>query len=210
MAASFRSRHLLRSRELNGLVSMESPANIAHLQQFICALLWVKQALFNVLELEAPLHNLMGRACDHTAKRTKRAVSRILLASVGWRKTEMGTFKALKKTLAEEATLAKRDASQRVCVYTEASGSARGGYHYPSSQIRRSSASMGAAARASILPLRKIRQNPTELVRVVERGLCGHEHSRLHALDRGHSGRLRTLHGPQQSSFPLRPSGRSG
>ena len=54
-------------------------------------------------------------------KRTKRSVSRVLLASHGWGKTELDAFEACKKSLANQVTLAHRDPTQRLCVYTDAS-----------------------------------------------------------------------------------------
>ena len=58
----------------------------------------------------------MERIYSLTDKRTKRSVSRVLLASHGWSKTELDAFEACKKALANQVTLAHRDPTQRLCV----------------------------------------------------------------------------------------------
>ena len=58
----------------------------------------------------------MERVYALTNKRTKRSVSRVLLASHGWGKTELDAFEACKKALANQVTLAHRDPTQRLCV----------------------------------------------------------------------------------------------
>lgn len=70
-------------RRHKALLYMEPPTTGAHLQQFICALQWDKQAIPNFTRLVAPLHYLMERVYDLTEKRTRRAISRVLLSDQG-------------------------------------------------------------------------------------------------------------------------------
>ena len=108
-------------RGLDGLLSMEPPTTGAHLQQFVCARQWVKQAIPNYTELVAPLQDFMERVYGLSDKRTKCAVSRVRLASHGLGQTEFYAFEACKKSFASQVTLAHRDPTQRLCVYTDAS-----------------------------------------------------------------------------------------
>ena len=114
-------------RRLEGLLSMEPPSSGSNLQQFVCALQWVKQGIPNFTELVAPLHEFMERVYDHVGKRTKRAVTRVRLDTLGWGKTELDAFESCKHALAHQVTLAHRDPSQRLCVYTDASDMAWSG-----------------------------------------------------------------------------------
>ena len=81
----------------------------------------MKQAIPNYTELVAPLHDFMERVHALSNKRTKRSVSCVQLASQGWGKTELDAFEVCKKVLANHVTLAHRDPTQRLCVYTDAS-----------------------------------------------------------------------------------------
>lgn len=100
---------------------MEPSTSGAHLQQFICALQWVKQAIPKFTELVKPLQDLIKRVYDHTDKRTKRTVSRVPPAAVGWVEIKMNAFESCKTALASQVTLAPHDPSQRLFVYTDAS-----------------------------------------------------------------------------------------
>lgn len=114
-------------RRMDGLLSMSPPTTGSNLQQFVCALQWVKQGIPNFSPMVSPLHDFMERVYDHTGKRTKRAVSRVQLASLGWGPTELAAFEACKKALAHQVTLVHRDVNQRLCVYTDASDMAWSG-----------------------------------------------------------------------------------
>lgn len=108
-------------RRLEGILSMQPPNTGANLQQFLCALQWLKQGIANFSELVAPLHDFMETIYSLTEKRTKRSVSRVLLADHGWGKLELDAFERCKTALANQVTLSHRDPSQRLCVYTDAS-----------------------------------------------------------------------------------------
>ena len=129
-------------RRLEGLLTMKPPTNGANLQQFICALQWVKQGIPNFTELVAPLHEFMERVYDHATKRTKRAVVRVQLSTLGWGKTELDAFESCKHALAHQVTLAHRDSTKRLCVYTDASDTAWSGIitQVPHAHVHRSHA----------------------------------------------------------------------
>ena len=114
-------------RRLDGLLTMEPPTTGGHLQQFLCALQWLKQGIPNFTELVSPLHEFMERIYSKIGKRTKRAVARVLLSDHGWGTNELKEFEDCKKGLANQVTLAHRDCTQRLCVYTDASDMAWSG-----------------------------------------------------------------------------------
>lgn len=100
---------------------MQPPTTGAHLQQFICAIQWVKTGIPDFSYLIAPLQNFMEKVYDRAGKRTNRAVASIKLRILGWGKQEQKTFQRFKKSLANLVTLAHRDEEQRLCIYTDAS-----------------------------------------------------------------------------------------
>lgn len=108
-------------RRLDGLLSMEAPKTGGHLQQFLCALQWVKFSIPNFSVLTTPLHSFMERVYGAAGKRTKRAVSRISLDSLNWGKHEASAFESCKHALAHQVTLNHRDTAKRLCFFTDAS-----------------------------------------------------------------------------------------
>ena len=108
-------------KRLSGLLRMEPLTSGAHLQQFLCAIQWVKNCIKQFSTLVDPLHTFMERVYDQAGKRTKRAVTRIQLSSLGWGTIQQEAFENCKAALIQQVTLAHRDHSKRMCVYTDAS-----------------------------------------------------------------------------------------
>lgn len=63
----------------------------------------------------------MERIYSLIEKRTKHAVSRVVLAAQGWGINEKDAFENCKQSLAIQVMLAHHDLTQRLCVYTDAS-----------------------------------------------------------------------------------------
>ena len=112
---------------LEGLLSMEPPTTGFHIQQFPCALQWVKNEIPNSTDTIQPLHILMERGYTQAGKRNKRAVARIQLVAIGWGASEFSVFEKCKHALAHQVTLAHRKAEMRLCLYTDASDNAWSG-----------------------------------------------------------------------------------
>lgn len=108
-------------RRHHALLTMEPLTTGAHLQQFLCALQWVKKGIPQFTELVAPLHDFMETIYVILSKRKKKAVSRVLLHSHGWGTQELKAFERCKLALANQVTLSHRDTSQKLCLYTDAS-----------------------------------------------------------------------------------------
>jgi RNase H-like domain found in reverse transcriptase/Reverse transcriptase (RNA-dependent DNA polymerase)/Integrase zinc binding domain/Integrase core domain len=109
-------------RRIQGLLDMPPPTTGADLQQFICAINWMRTAIPSFSTLTAPLHNLLECVYSVTGgKRTKTAVARILLSGAGWREMHTEAFKSCQNALSHAATLAHPSRDKRVCLYTDAS-----------------------------------------------------------------------------------------
>jgi len=110
-------------RRINGLLEMSPPTTGADLQQFLCALQWMKTGIPEFNRLIEPLHAIMEEVYTRAGKRTKVRVARVTLADAGWTNSHTITFQACKEALAAQVKLAHRDFSKRLCVFTDASDS---------------------------------------------------------------------------------------
>jgi RNase H-like domain found in reverse transcriptase len=109
-------------RHLQGLIEMPMPTTGAQLMQFVCALGWLRTSLPVFTTLVEPLMDILQAV--HSAAggaRTKTAVAKIALADVGWTAKSVECFDTCKKALINATSLAHRDESLRLCVYTDAS-----------------------------------------------------------------------------------------
>lgn len=87
---------------------MELPESGAQLQQFFCALQWVKTAIPNFPAMVDPLHRFMENVYGCANVRTKRGVSKDLLLAIGWDKKGSDAFHRCRAALADQVTLAHR------------------------------------------------------------------------------------------------------
>lgn len=114
-------RHDLK--RLDGLLSMDCPITGGQLQQFLCAMQWLRSSIPEFQSLVSPLHEFVETVYQHAGKRTKRAVARVSLTDLGWTSAHTTAFSACKNTIAKRVTLAHRDKNKRLCIYTDASDS---------------------------------------------------------------------------------------
>ena len=109
-------------RRIEGLLQMSPPSTGADLQQFLCAINWMRTAIPAFSTLVSPLHTLLETAYARAGgKRTKAAVSRILLSEVGWTGAHAEAFEKCQNALANATTLAHPSPEKRICLYTDAS-----------------------------------------------------------------------------------------
>ena len=107
---------------IQGLLDMPAPSHGADLQQFTCALNWMRTAIPSFAELVSPLHKLLEAVYAQAGgKRTKSAAARVSLSDVGWSNIHIKAFTDCQKALARAATLAHPSADKRICLYTDAS-----------------------------------------------------------------------------------------
>ena len=105
----------------SALQSMDEPTTAAHLQQFLCAMQWLKNAIPELSHLVAPLHSLLETAASSAPSRKKTHLAKIKLSTVGWDDAARQTFANCKSAIANQVTLAHRDTTKRLCFYTDAS-----------------------------------------------------------------------------------------
>jgi hypothetical protein len=103
-------------RRLTGPQSMTPPEPWADLQQFICALSWVRTALPCYSALVGPLAELLEAVYEHAGARTKAAVSRVSPSKVGWRLTNYVAFQECKDALASATMLPHPNYDHWFCV----------------------------------------------------------------------------------------------
>lgn len=108
-------------RRIDGLRNMQLPTTGAHLQQFVCAMQWMRSAIPAFSVVIRPLSEFLEKVYNATGKRTRQAAARILLSTLDWGKTEQDAFDRCKAAVEQQVTLAHRDISRRLCVYTDAS-----------------------------------------------------------------------------------------
>lgn len=84
---------------------MLPPTTGSEIQQFICAMQWVKQGIPCFSEIVEPLHRFMEMVYTRRDKRTKRSVSSIRITDLGWGDSEVDIFERCKHAVATKATL---------------------------------------------------------------------------------------------------------
>jgi hypothetical protein len=101
---------------------MGMPKYGSELQQFLCAMNWMRTGLPGYSTMVSPLHALMEATYETAGgKRTKHAVSKVALADVGWSEEHMACFLQCQNALENLVTLAHPSPEKRICMYTDAS-----------------------------------------------------------------------------------------
>jgi hypothetical protein len=100
---------------------MEPPVTGADLQQFSCAVNWMRTAIPSLSTLVSPLHKLLEIVYTRAdGKCTKTAVARVLIAEAGWTDTHQKAFECCQNALSHATTLSHTSYEKRVCLYTDA------------------------------------------------------------------------------------------
>lgn len=99
-----------------GSKRLELPYTRCQLQQFFCALQWMKTETANFTALMEPLHGFTEKFYERAGNRTKRGVSKILLSALGWSKAEEYSSEKCTKALVHKVTLAHRKIESKLCV----------------------------------------------------------------------------------------------
>ncbi|KAH9102720.1 hypothetical protein LEN26_015004 [Aphanomyces euteiches] len=108
-------------KRINGLIELEPPENGQQLQQFLCALNWMRQSLPQFNKLVAPLQQLLETICSTAGSRKKTRLVRYMLKEFGWLPLHDQAFLDCKEALRSILTLAHPDPSKTVCLFTDAS-----------------------------------------------------------------------------------------
>ena len=108
-------------RRIDGIRDMQLPTTGAELQQFVCAMQWMRSAIPTFSTIIRPLSDFMETVYAKAGSRKKSAVNRLTLTTAGWSQVETDAFDSAKHALEHQVTLAHRDDTRRLCVYTDAS-----------------------------------------------------------------------------------------
>jgi hypothetical protein len=106
---------------LSVLAEMATPTTAADLQQFLCAMNWLRTSLPNYATVVAPLHDILEVALKRTSTRTRKAAKSILLSTCEWTAEHDRCYSACKEMLMNAVRLAHPDPQQVLCLFTDAS-----------------------------------------------------------------------------------------
>ncbi|GMF45200.1 unnamed protein product [Phytophthora fragariaefolia] len=103
------------------LQALSSPVTGQQLQQFVCALNWVRMSVPAYNKLVEPLTNFMEKVYVAGSGRKKTNVRGVQLATIGWGADEEQCLEACRGALQNALQLAHPDPEKRLCVFTHAS-----------------------------------------------------------------------------------------
>ncbi|KAK1929993.1 Retrovirus-related Pol polyprotein from transposon 297 [Phytophthora citrophthora] len=106
---------------IDALVNLPAPMTGQKLQQFVCALNWMRASLPAFNKLIEPLVKVMERVYELAGSRKKTRVRAVKLSDVGWGDDEIAGLNRRKQALQSALLLAHPDPNKRVSVYTDAS-----------------------------------------------------------------------------------------
>ncbi|OWZ02136.1 LOW QUALITY PROTEIN: hypothetical protein PHMEG_00026351, partial [Phytophthora megakarya] len=106
---------------IDALTNLPEPTTGQELQQFICALNWMRTALPAFNKLTAPLMTMMEAVYERAGGRKKTQVRAIKLCDVGWSDAEVACVQQCKSALQHALLLAHPDPEKLLTVYTDAS-----------------------------------------------------------------------------------------
>lgn len=105
------------SDRIESLRALPYPKTAGELQQFVCAINWLRESIVDFARQMAPLQRRLDDALTST-KRTKRAAAGIEIQLTA---AEREAFDQIKASLAEAATLNFPDDTATTCLFTDAS-----------------------------------------------------------------------------------------
>lgn len=106
---------------ISALTSMSSPQTGADLQQFLCAMNWMRSAIPDFNRVIAPLHDLLETIYCTVGGRKRNQVSAFRLQGESWTDVHQQAFQTCKEALANIVTLTHLDLTKVTCVFTDAS-----------------------------------------------------------------------------------------
>lgn len=108
-------------RQIDGICPMKYPKSGADLQQFVCAMQWMRFSIPELSSLIRPLADCLEEVYSPAGRRTRLASSKVLLTNGFWNQKHEDAFELCKAVLTNQVTLALENVSQRLSMYTDAS-----------------------------------------------------------------------------------------
>ncbi|KAE9043464.1 hypothetical protein PR003_g6175 [Phytophthora rubi] len=106
---------------IQGLVDMPMPRTAADLQQFLCAVNWMRQSIPTYNLLTQRLYATLETAMQLAGTREKSKLSKCLLVDAGWGVEDETALEAVRAALLKMVPLAHPNQQDEVCLYTDAS-----------------------------------------------------------------------------------------
>jgi hypothetical protein len=106
-------------RRLAALRTMSLPLSGGDIQQFVCALGWMRKGIPDYARRIKPLQSILEEAYHQAGGRTRRHASRVRLSSTAWGPTHALVFRELQQHRLIQ--LAHFDSRRRLCLYADAS-----------------------------------------------------------------------------------------
>jgi hypothetical protein len=106
---------------LKTLGEMPTPTNAAELQQFLCAMNWLRNALPDFNRVTEPLQNILEQALQQTSARKQAEAKKIPLKKCGWTSFHDQAFDRCRHLLLHAVRLAHPDPAKMFCLFTDAS-----------------------------------------------------------------------------------------
>ncbi|KAG6574672.1 DNA/RNA polymerase [Phytophthora cinnamomi] len=106
---------------VQGLVEMQPPQTAGDLQQFLCAVNWMRQSIPEYNRLTAGLYAVLEEAMKAAELRKKVKLAKFPLHQIGWGDPQLADLAAVKAALLKMVPLAHPSLTAEVCLYTDAS-----------------------------------------------------------------------------------------
>ena len=106
---------------LEGLTNMEEPVDAAQLQQFLCAINWMRASIPEYAKLTGKLNELLDKAGKAASSRKKTKLAKVNLKELGWTQEHSKAMTQVKEALTRMVPLVHPDQEQDVCLFTDAS-----------------------------------------------------------------------------------------
>lgn len=107
-------------KKVSSLVEMSRPTKGHELQQFLCALNWMRNSIPEYSKITASLNSLLEHVYKQCSSRKKAAVKKLSLHGL-WKEEHDVAFKNIKQQLARSTTMAFPKSSCQMCLFTDAS-----------------------------------------------------------------------------------------
>ena len=106
---------------VQGLVDLQSPTTAGELQQFLCAVNWMRESIPEYNKLVQELTELVEQCMAKCGSRKKTKLTKIALSECGWSEIHERALERVKSALKAMVPMAHPKDDQDICVYTDAS-----------------------------------------------------------------------------------------
>ena len=108
-------------KRIEGLTRLQQPKTAAELQQFLCAMNWMRASIPEYNQLVSPLSQLLEDCMKTSKSRKKTQLARVQLVDHGWNQEREQDLNKCKDALQAMVPLAHPREDRVICVYTDAS-----------------------------------------------------------------------------------------